>query len=82
LSGTTIVKDDTTITDYTRLANDQDLLMPHILPFSGMISTKGKIPNAIYSSGGGRYTLTGDQYTEQLDYCDAREWEVMFLISR
>ena len=30
---------------------------------------------AIYSSGGGRYTLSGNQYTEQLDYCDAREWE-------
>ena len=25
--------------------------------------------------GGGKYTLTGDQYTEFLEYCTAREWE-------
>lgn len=36
---------------------------------------KGKDSTAVYSSGGGAYTLNGNQYTEQLEYCSAREWE-------
>lgn len=36
---------------------------------------KGKDSTAVYSSGGGAYTLKGNQYTEQLEYCSAREWE-------
>ena len=35
---------------------------------------KGK-DSAVYSSGGGRYTLADSQYTEHLDFCSAREWE-------
>ncbi|RFM26427.1 hypothetical protein [Deminuibacter soli] len=37
--------------------------------------SQGKGANAIYDSGGGTYTLTGDQYTEHLVYCGGREWE-------
>ena len=37
--------------------------------------TKGKQPKPIYSSGGGKYTLNGDKYTEYLEYCNEREWE-------
>jgi hypothetical protein len=37
--------------------------------------SKGKGPNAIYDSGGGTYTLSGDAYTEHLAYCIGREWE-------
>jgi len=37
--------------------------------------SKGKAPNAIYDSGGGTYTLSGDAYTEHLAYCIGREWE-------
>ncbi len=36
---------------------------------------KGKDSTAYFMSGGGRYTLVGNQYTEYLDYCSAREWE-------
>jgi hypothetical protein len=37
---------------------------------------KGKDSNAIYSSGGGTYSLKNDSlYTEHLEYCSAREWE-------
>ena len=28
-----------------------------------------------FDAGGGRYTLTGDQYTEHLDYYKDRNWE-------
>lgn len=37
---------------------------------------KGKdTATATFVAGGGRYTLKGNEYTEQLDYCNAREWE-------
>ena len=36
---------------------------------------KGTDSTAIFSAGGGRYTLSGDQYTEHLEYCSYREWE-------
>lgn len=36
---------------------------------------KGKDTAAIYSSGSGTYTLKGDNYTEHLEYCIARDWE-------
>ena len=76
LSGTTIVKDDTTVTDYTKGQQMIKIINASHFGFFRHDINKGKDSvNAIYSSGGGRYTLRGDQYTEQLDYCDAREWE-------
>jgi len=30
---------------------------------------------ALFVSGGGRYTLSGNLYTEFLEYCNYREWE-------
>lgn len=36
---------------------------------------KGKDSTAIFVAGGGTYTLTDNEYTEYLDYCNAREWE-------
>jgi len=76
LSGTTIVKDDTTITDYTKGQQMIKIINASHFAFFRHDLIKGKDSlNAIYSSGGGWYTLNGDQYTEHLDYCDAREWE-------
>ncbi|MGZ8559652.1 MAG: hypothetical protein ACXWWC_15020 [Chitinophagaceae bacterium] len=76
ISGTTILKEDTTVADYTKdqqmikiINNTHFAFMRHDLN-NGKDSSK-----AIYSSGGGRYSLTGDQYTEYLDYCNDREWE-------
>jgi hypothetical protein len=75
-SGTTIVKTDTTVTDYTK---DQEMIKiindSHFAFFRHDLLKGKDSVKAIYSSGGGRYSLAGDQYTEQLDYCDAREWE-------
>lgn len=36
---------------------------------------KGKDSGAVYSSGGGRYTLVDSLYTEKLEYCSARNWK-------
>lgn len=34
-----------------------------------------KDPSNHFDAGGGPYTLTGDQYTEHLDYYSDRNWE-------
>ena len=41
-----------------------------------MTSTRVKIRLATqFVAGGGRYELAGDNYTEHLEYCSARQWE-------
>jgi hypothetical protein len=37
--------------------------------------TKGKGSAASYESGAGTYVLSGNNYTEHLEYCNARGWE-------
>lgn len=75
-SGTTIEKNDSTVTDYTKGQEMIKIITDSHFAFFRHDLDKGKdTAKAIYSSGAGRYTLAGDQYTEQLDYCDAREWE-------
>jgi hypothetical protein len=36
---------------------------------------QGKGDSAVFDAGAGTYTLKGDDYTEKLQYCNAREWE-------
>jgi len=75
ISGTTIVKDDTTFTDYTKGQKMIKIINATHFAFLRHDLNKGKDSSAIFDSGAGRYTLTGDQYTEYLDYCNYREWE-------
>ena len=74
-SATTIVKADST-TDFTK---DQQMIKiindSHFAFFRHDLNKGKDSSTAFYGSGGGRYTLAGDQYTEQLDYCSDREWE-------
>lgn len=74
LTGTLIEKGDTTITDYTKntsfikiINNTHFAFLQHGL--------KGSKDSAVFSAGGGAYSLTGNSYTEHLEYCTAREWE-------
>jgi len=72
LTGTIIEKGDTVVTDYTKersfikIINDSH--------FSFLSHTLRK-DTTDFSAGGGRYTLTGNNYTEHLEYCGAKEWE-------
>ncbi len=75
VSGTTIEKDDTTITDYTRNQNMIKILNATHFSFLNHDLKKGKDSVAMFVAGGGRYTLEGDQYAEYLEYCSARDWE-------
>ena len=76
ISGTTILKEDTSVTDYTKDQQMIKIINDTHFSFLRHDLNKGKDSSkAIYSSGGGRYSLAGDQYTEYLDYCNDRKWE-------
>ena len=76
ISGTTIVKEDTTHTDYTRGQKMIKIINGTHFAFLRHDLNQGKdSAAAVFDSGAGRYTLNGDQYTEYLDYCNYREWE-------
>lgn len=38
-------------------------------------TNSGKDSTATFTGGGGTYSLSGTDYTEQLEYCNARSWE-------
>jgi hypothetical protein len=73
---TLIEKGDTTDTDYTKdrsfikIINDTHFAFLHHDLQNGKDSAK-----AVFSSGGGTYSLKDSTYTENLEYCTAREWE-------
>ena len=67
ISGAVITKTDTTVTDYTK---DQEMIKI-INDTHFAFLNHGKT----YDAGGGRYTLTGDQYTEHLDFYNDKNYE-------
>jgi hypothetical protein len=75
LSGTLIEKGDTTITDYTKKTSFIKIINDTHFAFLSHDLAKGKDSSASYSSGGGKYEIKGNKYTEHLEYCTAREWE-------
>ena len=75
ISGTTITGNDTTVTDYTKDQSMIKIINKTHFAFLRHDLNMGKDSSAIYESGGGHYTLAGEQYTEYLDYCNHREWE-------
>lgn len=74
ISGTTIEKEDTVTTDYTKGQKMVKIINATHFAFLRHDLSKGK-DSAIYSSGGGSYSLTDSLYTERLEYCSDREWE-------
>jgi hypothetical protein len=75
VSGTTIQKKDTVVTDYTK--NQKAIKIINGTHFCFLIHdlNKGKGAAPSFTAGGGRYTLVGDKYTEFLEYCNDRQWE-------
>lgn len=74
ISGRTITGTDTLFTDYTAKQSMIKIVNKTHFAFLRHDLNKGK-DSAIYISGGGRYTVSGEKYTEFLDYCNYREWE-------
>ncbi len=73
LTATVIEKGDSIITDYTKdrsfikIINDSH--------FAFLQHGVDKAKDSSFSAGGGSYLLKGNNYTEHLEYCNAREWE-------
>jgi len=72
LTGTLIEKGDTTVTDYTKDKSFIKIINDSHFAF---LSHTLRKDTTDFSAGGGRYTLTGNNYTEHLEYCSAKEWE-------
>jgi hypothetical protein len=75
ISGTLIERGDTTVTDYTGNESMIKIINDSHFAFLRHDLNEGQDSTAIFVAGGGAYTLEGDQYTEHLEYCSAREWE-------
>jgi hypothetical protein len=75
LSGTLIEKGDTVVTDYTKTVSFIKIINKTHFSFLKHDLNKGKDSTASFDAGGGTYTLVGNTYTENLEYCNARDWE-------
>lgn len=75
ISATTIQKNDTTFTDYTKNQRQIKIINDTHFAFLNHDLKMGKEANPVFVAGGGKYTLKGNQYTEYLEYCNYREWE-------
>lgn len=73
---TLIEKGDTTETDYTKDRSFIKIINDTHFAFLHHDLKNGKdTATAVFSSGGGTYTLKDSTYIEKLEYCTAREWE-------
>lgn len=75
VTGTLIEKGDTTLTDYTGNVEMIKVINKTHFAFLNHDIHHGKDSTASFAAGGGKYTLTGDEYVEHLDYCSDRQWE-------
>jgi hypothetical protein len=76
LSGSLIEKGDTTVTDYTGNKQFIKIINGDHFAFLSHDLNKGKdSATALFSAGGGKYSLKDSIYTEHLEYCSDRQWE-------
>ena len=75
LTGTLIENGDTSITDYTKYKKFIKIINDSHFAFLNHDLNKGKDSLASFSAGGGSYTLSGNTYTEHLEFCSDRAWE-------
>lgn len=75
LTGSTIEGGDTVYTDYTSGKSAIKMINQTHFAFFVHDLAKGTDSTVAYSSGSGRYKLSGNTYKEHLEYCTYREWE-------
>ncbi len=75
VTGMTIAKGDTVITDYTKGQEMIKIITPSHFAFMRHDLNNGKDSTAVFVAGGGRCTIDKNVYIEYLDYCNYREWE-------
>lgn len=74
-SAVNIMNGDSSVTDYSLDVEGIKIINRSHFAFFQHDLSMGKDSVPVYSSGGGKYLLEGDRYTEYLEYCNAREWE-------
>lgn len=75
VTGTTISGTDTSYTDYTKDQRMIKIINQTHFAFLRLDLNGGKDTAAAFAAGGGRYTFSGEKYTEYLDFCNFRNWE-------
>jgi hypothetical protein len=75
ISGATITKGDTAVTDYTRGMSMIKIINGSHFAFLKHKQEAPKDSSNQFDGGGGSYTLDGNTYTEHLDYYGDRNWE-------
>ena len=75
LSGTTITRGVSEVTDYTKDQSMIKIINESHFAFLKHNPNAPKDSSNKFDAGGGSYTLKGDQYTEHLDYYNDRNWE-------
>jgi hypothetical protein len=75
VTGTIIENGDTSVTDYTRNVCFIKIINDTHFTFLNHDLNKGADSTAVFVAGGGKYSLNGNAYKENLEYCNFREWE-------
>jgi hypothetical protein len=75
ISGASIAKGDTTVTDYTKNSRMIKIINDDHFAFLKHDLNSPKDSSNHFDAGGGAYTLEGNKYTEHLDYYNDRNWE-------
>jgi len=76
MSAQTIINTDTTYKDYTQDMDGVKIIGKEYFAFFQHDLSKGEDSTTKrFSSGGGKYILQGNRYTEFLEYCSSRKWE-------
>jgi hypothetical protein len=75
VSATTITRGVSSVTDYTKETSMIKIINGTHFAFLKHDLNSPKDSTNHFDAGGGSYTLSGDQYTEHLDYYSDRNWE-------
>jgi hypothetical protein len=75
VSGTTITRGVSVVTDYTKETSMIKVINDTHFAFLKHDLNSPKDSSNHFDAGGGSYTLTGNDYTEHLDYYGDRNWE-------
>ncbi len=75
ITGTLIEKNDTITTSYTKNTRFIKIINATHFSFLQHDLTKGKNADSTFVAGGGKYTRTGNTYTEHLEFCSSRDFE-------
>lgn len=75
LTATVVENNNTIVTDYTKGRKFIKIINDSHFSFLHHDLTKGIDSPAVFSAGGGSYTLKDSTYTEHLEFCSDRAWE-------